>query len=422
MGASLGEIPFDIDFHPSKELVAVSLITGDLHLYKYNTDDSSLQRCLDLHAHAESCRIVRFINGGQAVATGSKDCSILATDVETGSVIARLENAHDYVLTAFWSTFYLLIFFNWLLKHYFIWTCRNAINSLINRTESTVATGDDEGCIKVWDTQQRSCPGSINAHEDYSSDMNFVSDSMKLLTTSADGTLSVCNLRTYKVQTRSEISEDELSSVVVMKNGRKVICGSQGGTLLLYSWGFFKDCSDRFVDLSPNSVEAMSKLDEDRLITGSENGLISLVGILPNRIIQPIAEHSEYPVEGLAFSHDRRFLGSISHDQMLKDTATKADVEGKPNKNMTCSGVFGKSVAKELVLWEVMFFNCVYEKVPLKTEASTLHFNHSAVVMPNSRQQQRGRTMLDLMKNSFCVLPISKKRDSELVERWPAMQ
>ncbi|XP_022774720.1 WD repeat-containing protein 55 isoform X1 [Durio zibethinus] len=289
MEASLGEIPFGLDFHPSKELVAVSLITGDLQLYKYNIDDSSLQRSLDVHAHTESCRTVRFINGGQAVATGSKDCSILATDVETGSVIARLENAHE-----------------------------NANNSLINLTESTVASGDDEGCIKVWDTRQRSCSGSFNAHEDYISDMNFVSDSLKLLTTSGDGTLSVCNLRTYKVQTRSEFSEDELTSVLVMKNGRKVICGSQSGTLLLYSWGFFKDCSDRFVDLSPNSIEALLKLDEDRLITGSENGLISLVGILPNRIIQPIAEHSDYPVEGLAFSHDRRFLGSISHDQMLK--------------------------------------------------------------------------------------------------------
>lgn len=289
MEASLGEIPFGLDFHPSKELVAVSLITGGLHLYKYVTDDSSLQRLLDVHAHTESCRTVRFINGGRALATGSKDCSILATDVETGSVIARLENAHE-----------------------------NAINSLINLSESTVASGDDEGCIKVWDTRQRSSLGSFNAHEDYISDMNLVSDSMKLLATSGDGTLSVCNLRTYKVQTRSEFSEDELTSVVVMKNGRKVICGSQSGTLLLYSWGFFKDCSDRFVDLSPNSIEALLKLDEDRLITASENGHISLVGILPNRIMQPIAEHSDYPVEGLAFSHDRRFLGSISHDQMLK--------------------------------------------------------------------------------------------------------
>ncbi|KAE8727172.1 Transducin family protein / WD-40 repeat family protein isoform 2 [Hibiscus syriacus] len=127
MEAGLGEIPFGIDFHPSKELVAVSLITGNLHLYKYRADDSSLKRCLEFRAHAESCRTVRFINGGQAVATGFKDCSILAADVETGSIIACLENAHE-----------------------------NAINSLINHTESTVASGDDEGCIKIWDTRQRS--------------------------------------------------------------------------------------------------------------------------------------------------------------------------------------------------------------------------------------------------------------------------
>lgn len=30
-----------------------------------------------------------------ALLTGSPDCSILATDVETGSTIARLDNAHE---------------------------------------------------------------------------------------------------------------------------------------------------------------------------------------------------------------------------------------------------------------------------------------------------------------------------------------
>ncbi|XP_028220513.1 WD repeat-containing protein 55-like isoform X2 [Glycine soja] len=202
---------------------------------------------LEVHAHTESCRAARFINGGRAILTGSPDCLILATDVETGSTIARLDDAHEA-----------------------------AINRLINLTESTVASGDDEGCIKVWDIRERSCCNSFNAHEDYISDITFVSDAMKLLATSGDGTLSVCNLRRNKVQAQSEFSEDELLSVVLMK------------------------------------------LDEDRIITGSENRIINLVGILPNRVIQPIAEHSEYPVECLAFSHDRKFLGSISHDQMLK--------------------------------------------------------------------------------------------------------
>ncbi|KAF9664011.1 hypothetical protein SADUNF_Sadunf17G0111700 [Salix dunnii] len=298
MEIDLGKVPFTMDFHPSDNLVTAGLITGDLHLYRFNAD-SSPQRLLEIHAHSESCRAARFINDGQAIITGSSDRSILATDLETGSPIARLENAHE-----------------------------DAIFSLINLTESTVATGDDQGCVKVWDTRQRSCCNSFNVHEDYVSDMTFASDSMKLLSTSllfpsyvffsGDGTLSVCNLRSNKIQSQSEFSEEELLSVVIMKNGRKVICGSQNGTLLLYSWGFFKDCSDRFTALSPNSIDALLKLDEDRVITGSENGLISLVGILPSRIIQPLAEHSEYPIECLAFSHDRKYLGSISHDQVLK--------------------------------------------------------------------------------------------------------
>lgn len=288
MEINLGGVPFDVDFHPSDSLVTAGLINGYLLLYRY-AGVSEPQRLLKVRAHKKSCRAARFINDGRAILTGSPDCSILATDVETGAKIAHLEHAH----TA-------------------------PINRIINLTESTIASGDDEGCIKVWDTRQQSCCSTFEVHEEYISDMTLASDSMRLLATSGDGTLSVCNLRSNKVQAQSEFSEDELLSVVIMKNGRKVICGTQNGILLLYSWGFFKDCSDRFVDLCPNPVDALLKLDEDRLITGSYNGLISLVGILPNRIIQPIAEHSEYPVERLALSHDKKILGSISHDQILK--------------------------------------------------------------------------------------------------------
>ncbi|TYK18772.1 WD repeat-containing protein 55 [Cucumis melo var. makuwa] len=229
MEINLADIPFDLDFHPSDQLVAAGVIGGNLHLYRYDAN-ALPQKLFKVRAHVKSCRAVRFINDGRAILTGSSDHSILSTDVETGSVIARLEDAHD-----------------------------EAVSKLINITSETIASGDDNGAIKVWDTRQRSCCSSFKAHEDYISDMTYSSDSTKLLAT-----------------------------------------------------------SDRFVDASQNPVNALLKLDEDRVIVASESGLISLVGILPNRVIQPIAEHSDYPVERLAFSHDRKFLGSISHDYMIK--------------------------------------------------------------------------------------------------------
>ncbi|KAL9249819.1 WD repeat-containing protein [Drosera capensis] len=280
MEIELGELPFDVDFHPADSLVAAGLISGDLLLYRFAAD-STPQRLLGVSPHEQSCRALRFINEGRAIVTGSPDCSIAATDVQTGSVVHRLENAHT-----------------------------DAINRIINLTETTIASGDDAGCIKVWDTRQRSCCNTFNAHEEYISDMTFASDPMKLIATSGDGMLSV--------QSHSEFSEDELLSVVLMKNGRKVICGTQSGALLLYSWGFFKDCSDRFIELCPNSLDALVKFDEDRIVTGSSSGVISLVNILPNRVLQPIAEHSEYPVERLAFSHDKKVLSSLSHDHVMK--------------------------------------------------------------------------------------------------------
>ncbi|KAL5168922.1 WD repeat-containing protein 55 [Glycine soja] len=222
MEINLGKLAFDIDFHPSDNLVAAGLITGHLHLYRYSPDTVPV-RLLEVHAHTESCRAARFINSGR----GSSDCSILATDVETGSTIARVDNAHE-----------------------------SAVNRLINLTESTVVSGDNDGCIKA--------------------------------------------------QARSEFSEDELLSVVLMKNGRKVVCGSQTGIILLYSWGCFKDCSDQFTDLSSNSIDAMLKLNEDRIITGSENRIINLFLLAFNL------------TGSVSFSHDRKFLGSIAYDQMLK--------------------------------------------------------------------------------------------------------
>ncbi|KAL6562687.1 hypothetical protein OROGR_003694 [Orobanche gracilis] len=299
MEIDLGDTPFGLDFHPNDHLVAVSLINGKFQLYRYggaSAQSSHLIRLFEKEAHScGSCRAVRFINSGQAMLVASSVGSILAADLETGSPIARFENTHEH-----------------------------AIYSMVNITESTIATGHDDGFIKIWDTRQRTCCNSFDPPSDSGdvagcvSDMTIASDYMKLLAT-CDGTLSVCNLRSNKVQTRSEFSEEDLSSVVVMKNGRKVICGSEDGVLLLYSWGFFKDCSDRFIGLSPSPVNALLKLDEERVIVASGNGLISVVGILPNRIIQPLAEHSD-TVEGLAFSHDRKFLGSISDefDHFLK--------------------------------------------------------------------------------------------------------
>lgn len=53
------------------------------------------------------------------ILTGSPDCSMLASDVETGKAIARLDEAHGLTIVNLVFCFYLIAFFL-IVSHYAI--------------------------------------------------------------------------------------------------------------------------------------------------------------------------------------------------------------------------------------------------------------------------------------------------------------
>ena len=55
----------------------------------------------------------------------------------------------------------------------------------------------------------------------------------------------------------------------------------------------------------PASVDALAEFDADTLLTGSSDGVIRIVSILPNKMLGVVGEHDAYPVERLSLSHDR---------------------------------------------------------------------------------------------------------------------
>jgi hypothetical protein len=107
-------------------------------------------------------------------------------------------------------------------------------------------------------------------------------------------------------------------AVAVVKNGKKVVCGSQSGVLAIWSWGYWNDCSDRFPG-HPESVDALVAFDEDTIITGSSDGALRIINILPNKLLGVLGEHEEdMPVERLALAGDKSLLASMSHDACVK--------------------------------------------------------------------------------------------------------
>lgn len=246
---------------------------------------------IQVHDKQHPCRAVKFSGTGNLVFSSSTDGSLVGTDVETGKVVRNEKQAHQ----------------------------GHVINRLVNVSETLMASGDEVGCVKLWDTRQQLHEvASITPHEDYVSDIYPFDPQNSLLTVSGDGTLANIDLRSKKLKNKSETdADDELLSVTVIKSGRKIVCGTTSGVLNVWSWGYWNDCSDRFPG-HPDSVTCLLKIDDDTILSASSDGLIRVLSVQPNRMLGILGEHGDLDVERISASADQRLLASMSHDSILK--------------------------------------------------------------------------------------------------------
>jgi len=268
-----------------------------------------------------------------------------------------------------------------------LWSIDNAHNVGINKIYqlphsspcgAAIVTGDDIGTVRLWDTRicsnnnqsnnsQSSNPfdnlmklptGCIQhwkVNHDYITDFETNVDGTTLFASSADGTLSVFDIRYINKKggtsrsislpdidphqpissleqknntsssttwekhgyVKSDNQEDELLSLVLLKNSTKLLCGSQQGILSLFSYNIWGDISDRFPG-HPQSIDALLKIDVDTVLTGSSDGLVRCVQLLPNALLGVLGSHDGFPIEGLGWSCNRNMVGSISHDEYIR--------------------------------------------------------------------------------------------------------
>ncbi|KAJ1916295.1 hypothetical protein H4219_003863 [Mycoemilia scoparia] len=272
----------DVAFNPGNDLIATSLITGHV-----------------------------FLVDGEDLYTASKDKSWKVLDLETGKEKYHEQEAHN-----------------------------KAVNIIKPVNEQIIATGDDDGCVKLWDIRQNKQAFEYKEHVDFISDMAFNDQKRHLLATSGDGCLSVYDVRKSKPFDVSDNQDDELLSVALMMNGKKVITGTQGGVLGIFSYGMFGDVTDRFPG-HPQSIDTICKLSEDMMVTGSSDGILRIIRIFPNKLLGVAGEHGEFPIEKVVLSWDQNYLASCSHDNTVKfwdiaymfNEEEEDGEEGDDNKN-----------------------------------------------------------------------------------------
>ena len=159
-------------------------------------------------------------------------------------------------------------------------------------------------------------------HEGTVHKMVFNAEAQQLVAAGGDGMLGVFDLRKKELYAMSDNFEEDLTSVCLMKHGKKVVASASDGILNIFSWDWFGDCNDRVVG-HPGSVDTMIKFDEDTVITGCEDGLIRAVSVLPNKIVSILGdpldtEDEVFHIQKLSLSYDKKFVASCTLDDIIK--------------------------------------------------------------------------------------------------------
>uniref|UniRef100_A0A8C6T1H8 WD repeat domain 55 n=1 Tax=Neogobius melanostomus TaxID=47308 RepID=A0A8C6T1H8_9GOBI len=269
----LEAIANSICLHPSRDMIVCGDLDGDVYAFEYSCTEGQTRELWSSGHHMKSCRAVRLSADGQRVFTVSRDKAVHLLEAESGKLVTRIKGAHSA-----------------------------PINALRIIDENLLATGDDNGALKVWDMRKGTSIMDFKHHDDYISDITVDQAKRILLTARWRPRL------TFKRRRFELLSEPQ---------GKKVVCGSSEGTVYIFNWNGFGATSDRFA-LKAESVDCILPLSDSVMCTASMDGYIRAVHLLPNRVLGCVGQHVGEPIEELASSHCGRFLASTAHDQSVR--------------------------------------------------------------------------------------------------------
>ncbi|KAG1736147.1 WD40-repeat-containing domain protein [Suillus paluster] len=200
-----------------------------------------------------------------------------------------------------------------LLGHYF------DMNTLVYAPDGqTIATGGDDGKLKVWSVQNGFCFVTFSEHTAPIMDITFAKHGSILFSASLDGTVRAFDLVRYRnFRTFTSPSPVQFSSIAVDPSGEVVAAGSTD-TFEVFMWSVQ---TGKLLDIlagheAPVSALAFSPTGANQLASGSWDRTIRIWNVFGrSRAVEPLTLSSD--VLSIAFRPDGVELGASTLDGQI---------------------------------------------------------------------------------------------------------
>ncbi|KAL3126802.1 hypothetical protein CHM_7g170 [Cryptosporidium hominis] len=274
------EIIMDCKFNEKDNLLYTSHVDGKIFGFEFDFHENKLNSAAKLFGKKGSCRNVEFMND-----------NIVAT-YNTGETILL-----DKSGKAIWRTSKSGV----------------GINAVACLSNNIIATGDDEGFIEMWDVRDKSNKSfsKFRDYEDCINDIYNIEEKNSLIIISGD-TLGVYDTKSITSKKNkdhllslSDPQEENILCSKAIRNNSKIVCGTDEGNLLFFSWDNFGDCTDRmlipFVDgfENDNSVEHIQIYQDQFAIISTSDGILKVVEFFPNEILGTLTLNSRSKSENI---------------------------------------------------------------------------------------------------------------------------
>ncbi|GJQ12668.1 hypothetical protein GpartN1_g4459.t1 [Galdieria partita] len=189
--------------------------------------------------------------------------------------------------------------------------------------ENMLVVGYDSGRVRLWDNRQAKKPAfSYRGHADSVTDIivrepTDTLDLTTVLSSGGDGTISIFELRSSSMPTVTESIYDEITCLSLIKGGSILVGGTLEGDLIMFEWRLWDKLLDNCKG-HPDAIGDICNIDNDTLLTGSDDGLLRLVNIHPNQMIGVVGVPFELPIEKLILEPVFKTLICSSYESFVR--------------------------------------------------------------------------------------------------------